>query len=153
MTEGEEKFIEETKQLELKLNAETDRWNSEIKRMGAGLKGDIKKLTDIQAEIISLNQLVSDEVRKNALMLKKANVSIKELRKTRFEFYSTKYQITVKNDTTKKGLIEADIAKIEYRSELLETHIQFLLSTSKNFESLNYACKNRIELLNLLGLN
>lgn len=153
MTESEEKFINETKQLELKLNAETDRWNSELKRMGSELRGDIKKLIDAQAEIISLNQIVADDVRKNALMLKKANVSIKELKKTRFEFYSTKYQIAIKNDNTKKGLIEADIAKIEYRSELLETHIQFLLSTSKNFESLNYACKNRIELMNLLGLN
>lgn len=158
MAENEEKdkikaFENDTKQLELRLNVDTDRWNSEVKRMSSELRGDIKKLIDVQSEIISLNQIVADEVRKNSLILKKANIYIKELKKTRFEYYSTKYQITVKNDNTKKGLIEADIARIQYKSELLETHIEFLLSTSKDFESLNYACKNRIELMNLLGLN
>lgn len=146
-------FEDSTKQLERELNNDTKIWNDRVKKVTDALKGDIKKLIEVQAEVISLNQIVSDEIRTHTLQLYKSNVNIKELMKQRYEFYSTKYQINIKNDTTKKGLVEADLARIQYRSDLLEIHISFLRDTSKDFESLNYAIKNRIELANIYGID
>lgn len=155
MANNEEKlntFIEDTKTLEDKLNNESNNWTKIVKHQTKSIYGDIKKLIEHQAEIISYNQIASEEVKKYALLLSKNNTQIKELIKQRYEFYSTKYQLNVKNDTAKKSLVEADIARIRQRSELLEIHIQFLRDTVSNLESLNYAVKNRIELMNALGL-
>lgn len=155
MANNEEKlntFIEDTKTLEDKLNNESNNWTKIVKHQTKSIYGDIKKLIEHQAEIISYNQIASEEVKKYVLLLSKNNTQIKELIKQRYEFYSTKYQLNVKNDTTKKSLVEADIARIRQRSELLEIHIQFLRDTVSNLESLNYAVKNRIELMNALGL-
>jgi len=155
MANGDDKlnlFIEDTKSLEHKLDNESNNWTKIVKQMTKNIWGDVKKLIEYQAEIISYNQIASDEVKTYALMLSKNNTQIKELIKQRFEFYSTKYQLNVKNDTAKKSLVEADIARIRQRSELLEIHIQFLRDTASNLESLNYAVKNRIELMNALGV-
>lgn len=146
-------FEDATDTLKKKLDNESKIWNDRVKKLTNDLKGDIKKLIEVQAEVISYNQIVSDEIRTYTLMLYKHSINTKELTKQRYEFYSTKYQINVKNDTTKKSLIEADIAKIQYRSDLLEIHIHFLRDTGKDFESLNYAIKNRIALANLYGLD
>ena len=146
-------FEEATKTLENKLNNETKIWNSRMEQVTKGLRGDIKKLIEVQAEVISFNQIVIDEIRTYTLMLYRSSINLKELTKQRFEFYSTKYQINVKNETTKKGLIEADIARIQYKSDLLEIHISFLRDTSKDFDNMNYAIKNRIELANIYGID
>lgn len=145
-------FIEDTKSLENKLDNESKNWSKIVKQQTRNIYADIKKLIEYQAEIISYSQIASEEIKTYALMLSKNNTQIKELIKQRYEFYSTKYQLNVKNDTAKKSLVEADIARIRQRSELLEIHIQFLRDTASNLESLNYAVKNRIELMNALGL-
>lgn len=145
-------FEESTKQLERDLNNETKIWNDRVKKITSDLKGDIKKIIEVQSDVISLNQIVCDEIRSYTLQLYKSNINIKELTKQRYEFYSTRYQINIKNDTTKKGLVEADLARIQYRSDLLEIHISFLRDTSKDFESMNYAIKNKIELANIYGI-
>ncbi|MFA5585355.1 MAG: recombination mediator protein UvsY [Saccharofermentanales bacterium] len=155
MANNEEKlntFIEDTKTLENKLNNESKNWTKIVNQQTKNIYGDIKKIIEHQAEIISYNQIASEEVKSYALLLSKNNTQIKELIKQRYEFYSTKYQLNVKNDTAKKSLVESDIARIRQRSELLEIHIQFLRDTVSNLESLNYAVKNRIELMNALGL-
>jgi hypothetical protein len=155
MANNEEKlniFIEDTKTLENKLNNESKNWTKIVNQQTKNIYGDIKKIIEHQAEIISYNQIASEEVKTYALLLSKNNTQVKELIKQRYEFYSTKYQLNVKNDTAKKSLVEADIARIRQRSELLEIHIQFLRDTVSNLESLNYAVKNRIELMNALGL-
>ena len=145
-------FDDQTKVLETKLDKETLKWNEVVKTLSKSIYGDVKKLIEYQAEIISQNQIATDEVKTYTVMLSKNNTQIKELIKQRYEFYSTKYQLNVKNDTAKKSLVEADISKIRYRSELLEIHIQFLRDTASNLSSLNYAVKNRIDLMNALGI-
>lgn len=146
-------FEDNTKVLENKLNNETNIWNDRVKKVTIGLKGDIKKLIEIQSDVISFNQIAIDEIRTYTLMLYKCNINIKELTKQRYEFYSTKYQINIKSDTTKKGLIESDLSRIQYKSDLLEIHISFLRDTCKDFESMNYAIKNRVELSNIYGMD
>ena len=145
-------FEKSVKILENKLDNEADNWNKKITKITFALRGDVKLLIDVQADIASYKQLLLDEVRRYSLTLYKDMPGLKAMKKSRFEFYSTKYQINVKNGTDKKGLIEADIAKIQYKVDLLETHIDFLRESGSNLESLGYSVKNRIQLLEILGL-
>jgi len=151
--EALKKFEDGVKVLESKLNKETTIWNSRIKKIAHDMRGNIKTIPDLEADIISFKQDVVDEIRAYSLVLHKNNITLKELRKQRFEFYSTTYQIAIKNDATKKGLIEADIAKIQYKNDLLDAHTDFLRETANDLESFKYSVKNRLELLKILGLD
>ena len=146
-------FDQQTKALEKLLDIEVSKWESIMKTLTSGIRGNIKNLTDVEAEVVNYKQLIDADIRKYALMMYKDNAQLKPLKKKRFEFYSTAYQIKLKNSSDIKGLIEADIAKIQYKIELLEAHIGFLRDTSGNLKTLTYSFKNRIELLNILGLD
>ncbi len=154
--EGENKlkiFDKQTQQLEQDLNIEVDKWTKIINICSNGIRGNIQKLPEVESEIINNKQLVDADIRKYSLMLYKDNSSLKPLKKKRFEFYMTSYQIKLKNSSDIKSLVEADIAKIQYKLDVLETHINFLRDTSSNLKTLSYSVKNRIELLNILGLD
>jgi len=146
-------FEKQTQQLEQELNKEVVKWEGIIKQCTDGIRGNIKTLPDVDSEITNYKQLVDSDIRKYSLMLYKDSASLKPLKKKRFEFYSTNYQIKVKNSSDIKPLIEADIAKIQYKIDLLDTHIGFLRDTSSNLKTLTYSYKNRLELLNILGLD
>lgn len=146
-------YDQETQTIEANLLKEVNYWNNIIKNISFTLKGDVKKLVEIQADIISFQQVVIEEIRKYSLIMYKNMPTIKQAKKKRFEFYSTKYQIKVSSSTDKRGLIEADIAKFQYRIDLLDNHINFLRDTSSNFTTMNFAVKNRIQLMDILGLN
>jgi len=146
-------FDLQTKKLEDDLNLEVIKWEGIIKTCSNGIRGNIKNLPDVDSEITNFKQLVDSDIRKYALMLHKDNASIKPLKKKRFEFYSTNYQIKLKNSSDIKGLVEADIARIQYKIDLLDTHIGFLRDTSSNLKNLGYSYKNRLELLQILGLD
>ena len=146
-------FDQQTKQLEQELNTEVANWSGIIRTLTNGIRGNIKNLTDVESEVVNYKQLVDADIRKYALMMYKDNASLKPLKKKRFEFYSTNYQIKLKNSSDIKGLIEADIAKIQYKIDMLDAHIGFLRDTSSNLKTMTYSFKNRIELLNILGLD
>jgi hypothetical protein len=146
-------FEQQTKALEITLDKEVAKWGGILKLLTDGIRGNIKNITEVEAEVVNYKQLIDADIRKYALMMYKDNAQLKPLKKKRFEFYSTAYQIKLKNSSDIKGLIEADIAKIQYKIDLLEAHIGFLRDTSSNLKTLTYSFKNRIELLNILGLD
>ena len=148
-----ELFEKQTKQLESDLNKEVEHWEKTIKKLSNDIRGNIRSLPDVDAEVLNNKQLVDSDIRKYALMMYKDSASLKPLKKKRFEFYSTSYQIKLKNSSDIKGLIEADIAKIQYKIDLIDAHISFLRDTSANLKTLTYSYKNRIELLTILGLD
>lgn len=148
-----ELFEKQTKLLEDNLNKEVSHWGNIIKELSKGMRGNIKSLPEVESEIINYKQLVDSDIRKYSLLLYKDTSSVKPLYKKRFEFYSTSYQIKVKNSSDIRALIESDINKIQYKIDLLETHISFLRDTSNNLKTMTYSFKNRIELLNILGLD
>lgn len=145
-------FEKSVKTLENKLTNESENWSKKITKITFDLRGDVKLLVNVQADIASYKQMILDDIRKYSLVMYKDMPGLKAMKKSRYEFYSTKYQINVKSGTDKKGLIEADIAKIQYKVDLLETHIDFLRESGSNLESLGYSVKNRIQLLEILGL-
>ena len=146
-------FDQQTKVLEQSLDTEVSKWEGILRTLTNGIRGNIKNLTEVEAEVVNYKQLIDADIRKYALMMYKDNAQLKPLKKKRFEFYSTTYQIKLKNSSDIRPLIEADIAKIQYRIEMFEAHIGFLRDTSSNLKTLTYSFKNRIELLNILGLD
>ena len=146
-------YEQQVQKLEHSLDLEVDEWNNIIKKITKGIRGSIQKLPEVESEIINNRQLIDADIRKYSLMMYKDVVSLKPLKKKRFEYYSTSYQIKLKNSGDIKFLIETDIAKIQYKIDLLEAHINYLRDTSINLKTLGYSVKNRIELLNILGLD
>lgn len=148
-----DKFEEDVNKLEQNLESQQDIWNRAIEGYTNSLKGDIKQLHITDADATNSRQLISSEIRKYSLMIHKTNRSRKQLVKKQFEHYSTNYQIVVKNSSDKMKLIEADIRMIDYKIDLLDSHVSFLRETGDNLKQMGYSIKNRIELLNILGLD
>lgn len=146
-------YEQQVQKLEQNLDLEVDKWDNIINKITKGIRGSIQKLPEVESEIINNKQLIDADIRKYSLMMYKDVVSLKPLKKKRFEYYSTSYQIKLKNSSDIKFLIETDIARIQYKIDLLETHINYLRDTSSNLKTLGYSVKNRIELLNILGLD
>ena len=80
----------------------------------------------------------------------KETTKIKRLRQDKFVFYATGFGI--KTNLGEKGiLIDGHLAENDRSLEIIESHIQFMRDTVKNLESLGFAVKNMIELMNYLG--
>ena len=152
-TDKMEEYDNAVKLLESNLEKQLITWNNIIKEYTKGLKSDIKTLHIIDADITNYRQMTTSEIRRYALMIYKENKGLKPLVKKRFEWYSTKYQITIKNSGDKMRLIESDVAELQYRIDLLDNHVNFLKGTSDNLKQMGYTVKNRLELLNILGLD
>lgn len=148
-----DQYRQATNQLEKQLDSEHTNWNSILAKMSKQLRGDAKNLYIVDADITNYRQIATSEIRTYALMIYKENKTLKPLIKKRFEWYSTKYQIGVKNSGDKMKLIESDVAEIQYKIDLLDNHVDFLKSTSDNLKQMGYTVKNRLELLNILGLD
>ena len=146
-------YKQSTQQLERQLDSEYKHWDSILSKTSKQLRADAKNLYIVDADITNYRQMTTSEIRTYALMIYKENKSLKPLIKARFEWYSTKYQIAIKNSGDKMKLIESDVAEIQYRIDLLDNHVDFLKSTGDNLKQMGYTVKNRLELLNILGLD
>lgn len=139
--------------LEKDLDNEVKHWDIIVNKLTAGIRGNIKELPDVESEVVNYKQLVDADIRKYALMMYKDVSALKPLKKKRFIYYSTSFQIKLKNSSDIKGLIESDISKFQYKIDLFEAHIGFLRDTSSNLKTLTYSYKSRIDLLNILGMD
>jgi len=148
-----DKYRQSTNQLEKQLETEHQTWDSVLAKTSKALRADAKNLYIVDADITNYRQMTTSEIRTYALMIYKENKVLKPLIKSRFEYYSTKYQIALKNSGDKMKLIESDVAEIQYRIDLLDNHVDFLKGTSDNLKQMGYTVKNRLELLNILGLD
>jgi len=146
-------YRQETLKLENQLTPEHKNWDNNLTDLSKKLKGPAKDLYLVDADITNFRQHTTSEIRKYALMIYKENKLLKPLIKSRFEWYSTKSQFNIKNSTDKMKLIESDVADIQYRIDMLDNHINFLKNTSENLKQMGYTIKNRLQLLDLLGLD
>ena len=146
-------YKQTTTLLEEQLELEQDNWNKLIGGLAFKLKGDIKYLYEVDADITSYKQLITADIRKYSSVIYKENKVLKGLIKSRFEWYSTKYQISLKSSGDKMKLIESDVADIQYKIDILDNHIDYLKSSGDNLKQMGYSIKNRIELLNILGVS
>ena len=151
MSENEEKEKGSRLVLSKKMSESTKHWKIKVDDLTRRIREDkLMDVVDIQAEAISHRQDIVEEVRKYSVIIYKSVQKMKGLQKSRFEFYATSYQVKT-NGTEKLKLIEADLSEYQCFIDELDEHVTFLRETSKNFDNINYAVKNKIELANILG--
>lgn len=128
-------------------------WNNTVNVLSNRLKNkEPKELIDLQADVISHKQMIIDESVEYAVKLAKDVSKKKKLYKKHFELYKTEYNI--KTNVGELGrLIESELALHERKLNIYESYIEFLKDTGKNLEQINYGIKNKIELINLFGID
>jgi len=92
-----EQYRQVTIQLEKQLENEHNNWNITLAKLSKQLRGNAKDLYIVDADITNYRQITTSEIRTYALMIYKENKNLKPLIKKRFEWYSTSYQIQIKN--------------------------------------------------------
>lgn len=140
-------------ELESKLDEKKKLWSQTLINLSGRLKNkEPRELVELQAEVISQKQNLIDEMAEYAVKLAKDVSKKKVLYKQHFENYKQTYSI--KTNVGELGkLIEAELAMHERKLNIYEIYIEFLKDTGKNFEQLNYGIKNKIELVNIFGID
>jgi len=109
-----------------------------------------KTILDTQAIALSYRQMLNEQI--NFFLNKRSRemTKIKKLKQDKFVFYATGFGI--KTNMGEKGiLIDGHLAENDRAMEIIEAYISFMRDTVKNLESLGFAVKNMIELMNYLG--
>jgi hypothetical protein len=143
--------IEEEDKLTTKLDDTEKFWNTTIEKLADKLNCSAKDVVPLQAEVISVRQQLSENIKNMSYEIFKVVSKIKVLKKQNFEWYSTKYPISV-NASEKAKLVEWDLHKADHRKDILDNHIEFLRETLRNIDNLNYAIKNKITLYQMTDL-
>lgn len=126
-------------------------WNQTIIELSKQLNCSAKDVIPLQAQVISIRQQLTEEIKKISYEIFKFLPKIKLIKKQRYEYYHTQYKI-ITNASEKMKLIEWDIANYDHKKDILDGHIEFLRDSLKNIDNLNYAVKNKITLYQLTDL-
>jgi hypothetical protein len=126
------------------------KYSEYVIKLSENLSSDIKDLSNVQAEVISLRQMLIDDMMSVYYVISKLIPKNKILKKERFEFYVMEYQIKKLTATEKIQLIEADLAYQEQLIQCHMEHVEYLKETIKNTDNLNFSIKNKIEISNII---
>jgi hypothetical protein len=129
-------------------------WNKNIEPLFEVLKNNFTlekkdKIIEIQALALSYRQMINEQISMFLNKRSKESVKLKKIKQDKFIFYAIGFGLKT-NMGEKSILIDAHIAENDRSIELIDVHLEFLRSSSKNLESLGYAIKNIIELMNYL---
>ncbi|MCK9445441.1 hypothetical protein M0Q50_00940 [bacterium] len=138
--------------LELELHKNEKNWNKIIDDLSKKINNELKHTIELSAEAISYRQMLLEERTQVYYKIYKSMPKLKQLEKSKFEFYSTKYQIKI-NATEKAKLIDADLSYHSAKMEYLQNHINFLTECVKNVDHVIWSVKNKIEFYNISGLD
>jgi len=109
-----------------------------------------KSILEVQGLALSYRQILNEQINLFLNKRSKEMTKIKRLKQDKFVFYATGFG--VKTNLGEKGLlIDGHLAENDRTVEIIEAHVTYLRETVKNMESLGYAIKNMIELMNYLG--
>lgn len=150
-----QKSKETNDRLEEFFNDKRSEWNTNIDPLFKSLSLDLsvpsnsKNILDMQSNALSYRQLLNEQI--NFFLNKRSRETskIKKLRQDKFIFYATGFGIKT-NMGEKSILIDGHLAENDRTIELVESYISFLRDSVKNLESLGFAIKNMIELMNFL---
>jgi threonine synthase len=150
------KTKETNDKLEEFFNDKRNEWNKSIEPLFKSLSIDLsnpsnsKQILDTQSIALTFRQQINEQINFFLNKRSKETTKIKKLRQDKFVFYATGFGI--KTNLGEKGiLIDAHLAESDRTLEVIESYIQFLRDSAKNLESLGFAVKNMIELMNFLG--
>ncbi len=147
------KTKETNEKLEDFFSTKREEWNSTIEPLFKSLSLDFtnpsnhKEILNTQSLALSYRQILNEQI--NTFLTKRSRETAKSkvLRQNKFVFYATGFGI--KTNLGEKGiLIDGHLAENDRQIEQIENYITFLRDTVKNLESLGFAIKNMIELLN-----
>ena len=111
-------------------------WNQTIIELSKQLNCSAKDVIPLQAQVISIRQQLTEEIKKISYEIFKFLPKIKLIKKQRYEYYHTQYKI-ITNASEKMKLIEWDIANYDHKKDILDGHIEFLRDSLKNIDNLN----------------
>jgi len=152
MAEIEEESKDGIDKLLNKLKDSEDFWNSSIEQLSKKLNCSVKDVVVLQAEVISIRQQLTEQIKTMSYQLFKLMPKIKMYKKQRFEYYAGAMAPYATNSSERTKLIEWDIASLDNKKDNLDVHIEFLRDTLKNVDNLNYAIKNKISLYQLTDI-
>jgi hypothetical protein len=150
------KAKETNDKLEEYFNDKRSEWSKNVDPLFKSLSLDLtnpansKTILDTQAIALSYRQMLNEQI--NFFLNKRSRemTKIKKLKQDKFVFYATGFGI--KTNMGEKGiLIDGHLAENDRALEIIESYISYMRDTVKNLESLGFAVKNMIELMNYLG--
>jgi len=137
--------------IEKKMSDSSKMWSKINKDLAYKLKEcSLKKIPDVQADVLSKRQMAIDEINIYGVKVYKVKQKVKKLEKMRFEFYATSYQIKT-SGSEKLRLIQSDLSERQMVLDAYDNHVDFLRECRSELESLNYGCKNKIQVHSILG--
>jgi hypothetical protein len=130
-------------------------WNKNLEPLFNSVRTNINKETaqymiECQSDCVMYRQLINEQISNFLNRRSKQDVKLKKIRQDKFLWYATSFGVKT-NMGEKTLLIEGHVAEEQRNIELIENFIEFLRSTSKNLEGLQFTIKNIIELNNILG--
>lgn len=133
-----------------KLKKKRKEINEDINMNVASLK-DIKNITNIQINILSLRQRLIEENHElyeifNSLQKKYREVKGKELQKLGEGQFQYRFQHNEKN-----SIIESNHSDLKYNMDIFENQINFYEGTIKTVDSILFGLKMRLEIENTFG--
>ena len=138
--------------LEKELTGFQQKWNVIIEKICAKINCELKHSIDLSAEATAYRQMLIEERTSYIFKMYKDMPKIKKMRKTHFEWYSTKYPIKI-NATEKVKLIDADMCWYEAKIDYIQNHINYLSDSIKTVDHVIYSVKTKVDLYNATGLD
>jgi hypothetical protein len=135
-----------------KLKESETYWSKTLDELSKKLNCSAKEVVPVQAEVISLRQRLTDQIKDMSYQLFKLMPKINKDKKERFVYYSSPLSKIQNNSTERMRLIEWDISHLEQRKNVFDQHIEFLRETVKNLDNMNFSIKNKITLYQLTDL-
>ena len=148
---SKEKIQFQNEELKKQLIETEKYWNKTIDIVSQKLLKPVQEVIQLQAEVLSLRQILSEEIKDISYQIYKFKQKMKEYEKERLEYYLLGYQVKTSGGEKAK-LIESDLALYQYRLDLFDVHVNFLRETQKNIDYVNYGIKNKITLLELTDM-
>jgi hypothetical protein len=147
-------FKKEYEELEKILEEERTQWNRIVGRLAGQIKDDLKKSMYLEAEAISRLQELTELIANYSYDVNKIFPVIKKMKKKRWEFYTSKYQLGAKmSGTEKKMMTEADLSYLEGQVDAYKNHINFFIEAKKAVSHIIWSVKNKIQLYNITEMN
>lgn len=135
--------------LTLKLKDSEDYWNKTIDELSKKLVCSAKDVVPLQAEVISMRQQLSEQIKAMSYQLFKLMPKIKAFKKQRFEYYAGAQAPYATNASERTKLVEWDLAIYDHKKDVLDVHIDFLRESLRDIDNINFAIKNKISLYQL----
>ena len=146
------KVIDETKtqaindELEKRFKTEREDWNDKMFDVINSIK-DTKQLTEAQVRGLSYRQIAMDKLTEYRILCDKRQESYDKVIQKRSDEYENQSARKL-SSIDKKVCLSGDYASLNRQIKLISRQITYLEETIKTLDTLNFAIRNKIEIIN-----